>query len=284
MAFGSIYGVDFSGAKLAGQNTWVARMEPIAAKKGRPRYVLTSLVRLGQECGSAERSTALPYLVRMIASSDEALWALDFPFGLPIEVMGQEAGWPAQFDLLHAWGHDDYGVGLECVRRAQALGFPKHIRRLTDVESKAPFDPYHYRIIYQTFYGMRDVLGPLRERRRTAILPFQYRRLQSARRVLVEACPASTLKLLGLPHRNYKQPEGGKLAPWRLHNRRVIMSGLGEYVRITDTQRRVIMRNGGGDALDAVIAAVGAVRSWQTSDHRLVAKHPRYPREGRLFV
>ncbi len=220
----------------------------------------------------------------MITESDGALWALDFPFGLPIEVMEQRAGWPAQFDLLHAWGHDDYGVGLECVRRAQALGFPKHIRRLTDIEAKAPFDPYHYRIIYQTFYGMRDVLGPLRRRRRTAILPFQYRRLQSARRVLVEACPASTLKLLGLPHQNYKQPEGGKLAPRRLRTRRVILSGLGEYVQIADTQRRAIMRNGGGDALDAVIAAVGAVKSWQTSDHRLVARHPRYPREGRLFV
>jgi hypothetical protein len=247
LVFGSIYGVDFSGAKLAGRNTWVARMEPAAAKRKRPRYVLTSLVRLEQECGSAERSTALSHLVRMIADSDGALWALDFPFGLPIELMECDAGWPAQFDLLHAWGHDDYGVGLECVRRALALGFPKHVRRLTDVEAKAPFDPYHYRIIYQTFYGMRDVLGPLRRRRHTAILPFQYRRLRSARRVLVEACP-------------------------------------GEYVRISDTQRRVIMRNGGGDALDAVIAAVGAARAWQASDHRLVARHPRYPREGRLFV
>ena len=102
--------------------------------------------------------------------------------------------------------------------------------------------------------------------------------------MLVEACPASTLKLLGLPHQNYKQPEGGKLAPRRLHTRRVILDGLSEYVQITDTQRRIIMRNGGGDALDAVIAAVGAARSWQISDHRLVARHPRYPHEGRLFV
>ena len=34
-----------------------------------------------------------------------------------------------------------------------------HIRRLTDREAKAPFDCYHYRIIHQTFYGMRDVLA-----------------------------------------------------------------------------------------------------------------------------
>ena len=27
MTFNTIYGVDFSGAKLAGRNTWVARLE-----------------------------------------------------------------------------------------------------------------------------------------------------------------------------------------------------------------------------------------------------------------
>lgn len=284
LVFNSIYGVDFSGARLAGRSTWVARIEPASARTGYPPYTLASLLPLERVCGTAERSAALFHLVQMIAESDGALWALDFPFGLPVEVMGSEARWLAQFDLLHAWGEDDYGVGLECVRRAQALGLPKHIRRLTDVEAKAPFDPYHYRIIYQTFYGMRDVLGPLRRHRRTAILPFQYRRLQSARRVLVEACPASTLKLLGLPYQNYKQPQGGKLAPRRLRTRRAILTGLGGYVRIMDVQRRVIMRNSGGDALDAVVAALGAVRSWQTSDHRVVARHPRYPREGRLFV
>jgi hypothetical protein len=44
------------------------------------------------------------------------------------------------------------------------------------------------------------------------------------------------------------------------------------------------MRNGGGDALDAVIAAVGGLGAWQAADHRLLARHPRYPREGKLYV
>src|SRR5947209_540221 len=64
---------------------------------------------------------------------------------------------------------------------------------------------FHYRIIYQTFYGMRDVIGPLRRTRGTAVLPFQYRKLRTAKRVLVESCPSSSLKRLGLPHQNYKQ-------------------------------------------------------------------------------
>ncbi|HYO62458.1 MAG TPA: hypothetical protein VER08_02260 [Pyrinomonadaceae bacterium] len=234
--------------------------------------------------GTAERAGALGHLVELIAGSESALWALDFPFGLPLEVMSEGACWASQLEFLRAWGEDDYGVGLECVRRAKALGGPKHIRRLTDIEARAPFDPYHYRIIYQTFYGMRDVLGALARRRRTAILPFQYRRLASARRVLVEACPASTLKRVGLPHQNYKQPEGGPLTLKRRRTRRLILDGLARRVEISDTHRRRIMRNGGGDALDALIAALGAADSMHASDHRLIARHHRYPREGRLYV
>jgi outer membrane biosynthesis protein TonB len=45
-----------------------------------------------------------------------------------------------------------------------------------------------------------------------------------------------------------------------------------------------MVRNGGGDALDALIAAVGASRAWHSSDRRAIARHPRYPREGRLYV
>jgi uncharacterized protein DUF429 len=284
LKFRVIYGVDFSGARLAGRNTWVARLERERPGAGGARLRLAELARLETLCGTAERGAALKHLVGMIAESSRALWALDFPFGLPVEVVGERPVWSAQFEFLYEWGEDDYGVGLECIRRAEQLGREKHIRRLTDIEERAPFDPYHYRIIYQTFYGMRDVLGPLRRRRETAILPFQYRRLETARRVLVEACPASTLKRLRLPHQNYKQPEGGPLTRKRLRTRRAILDGLSAHVSIGDTDRRRIMRNGGGDALDAVLAAVGAARAWRETDHARVARHGRYPREGRLYV
>ena len=148
--FSNIFGVDFSGAKLAGRNTWVARLERSSRRRG-PLYKLTELSRLEHLCGTAERRVALAHLVSLVRSSDGALWALDFPFGLPMEVMEQGARWPDQLDFLYDWGDDDYGVGLECLRRAKSLGGPLHIRRLTDIEAKAPFDPYHYRIIYQTF-------------------------------------------------------------------------------------------------------------------------------------
>jgi hypothetical protein len=282
--FEAIYGVDFSGAKLAGRSIWVARLERPARPSRRARHRLADLACLERLCGTAERGPALRHLVGLIAGSRSALWALDFPFALPGELMDAGCGWPGQFDFLRGWGEDAYGVGLECLRRAKRLGGPNHIRRLTDHEAKAPFDCYHYRIIYQTFYGMRDVLGPLLRARRTAILPFQYRRLPAAERVLVEACPSSTLKRLGLPHQNYKQPEGGPLTRRRLRTRRAILEGLERHVRLNDRHRRAIMRNGGGDALDAVVAAVGVAQNWEAADHRGIARHPRYPREGRLYV
>ena len=39
--FDTIYGVDFSGAKEAGRNTWVARVEPTGRR--RPAYWLAEL-------------------------------------------------------------------------------------------------------------------------------------------------------------------------------------------------------------------------------------------------
>ena len=40
------------------------------------------------------------------------------------------------------------------------------------------------------------------------------------------------------------------------------------------------MRNGGGDVLDA---ALGGAQAWRSADHRRIARHLHYPREGRRF-
>jgi hypothetical protein len=284
LKFSSIYGVDFSGAKLAGRNIWVARTEPAKSSRRLPPLRLVDLHRLEDLCGTAEREPSLRHLVQMITASRDALWGMDFPFGLPIEVMDDGCTWPQQLRLLREWTDDAYELGLWCVDRAKALGGPMHIRRATDFEAKAPFDCYHYRIIYQSFYGMRDVLGPLSRRRQTAILPFHYARLPQAQRALMESCPASTLKRLRIPHQNYKQPAGGPLTPIRLRTRRTIFAQLAAHVAIDDRHRRVMMRNGGGDAIDAVIAAVGAHWGWCHADHAAIARHARYPREGYLYA
>ena len=283
MKIESYFGVDFSGAKLAGRNTWIARTEPAKSTPRVPPLQLVELHRLEDLCGTAERRPALRHLVDLIAGSRNALWGMDFPFGFPVEVMDRGCTWPGQLRLLSGWTADAYDLGLWCLQRAKSLGGPMHIKRTTDVEAKAPFDCYHYRIIYQAFYGMRDVLGPLSRKRRTAVLPFHYARLAGAWRVVMESCPSSTLKRLRIPHQNYKQPAGGPLTPIRLRTRRTIFARLAPFVAIDDRHRRVMMRNGGGDAIDAVIAAVGAHWGWCHADHAAIARHERYPREGYLY-
>ncbi len=280
----TIYGVDFSGAKLAGRNTWIARVVAGDEKSESPPYELTDLWRLEKLAKTPAREPALAYLVEMVLDSREALWAFDFPFGLPIEVMDSQFQWKDQVEFVQNWPENASDFGHECLRRAKELGGPNHIRRLTDSECQARFDPYHYRIIYQTFHGIRDVLGPLHRRPRTAILPFQYRRLPRAERCIVENCTGSTLRRWSLPHQDYKQPEGGPLTHKRRKNRRAILVGLSQHVQITKTHQLVAMRNGGGDALDAIVAAVGAAQSWPTTDHGALGRHPRYGREGRMYT
>ena len=131
---------------------------------------------------------------------------------------------------------------------------------------------------------MRDVVDPLRRDRATAVLPFQYRKLSRAERVVVECCPASVLKRVGLPHQNYKQPAGGPLTDRRKATRRTILGWLDTEAVVPPTLRRRMMRNPGGDALDAVIAGVGAARAVAAADHAHIRKHPRYRHEGRLYV
>jgi len=278
MKFRTIYGVDFSGARQAGKTIWIARTEP----RG-PRLRLRELRSLESICGASDRDVALEHLVDVIASSTDAIWGMDFPFGLPIEVCDAGCTWRDQLRVVQRWPDGASSYGIHCLERAKKLGGKWHIRRSTDTLASTPFDCYHYRIIYQTFHGMRDVLEPLSRRRGIAILPFQYKRLANARCVVLESCPGSTLKRLNIPHQRYKQAAGGPLTSVRRRTRHEILSALSSFVEISDQHRRLIMRNPGGDALDAVIAAVGAHQAFMSADHGAIAAHPRYPLEGYLY-
>lgn len=304
-----VCGVDFSGAAQAGKNAWLAELRPRGGlseirNQDQPSWELTELHRLGQLAGSDDRETVCRYLVSRILASESTLWGMDFPFGLPIELgLGD---WRDQLQHVAAYslGARDYGRML--VDIARSLGPTMHLRRVTDVETKTPFDCYHYRIIYQTFHGMRDVLNPIQGDAETAVLPFgslagsprspsvqtpapktarSARRStrQSVRRVVLEACPSSTLKRWAVPHQRYKQTGGRPPTEAHRQTRRQILRRVTQSVTISRHRRRIIMKNPGGDALDAVIAAIGSWQAWQREDHRAIANHPRYRREGRVY-
>ena len=272
----TVYGVDFSGAKLAGLNAWVATLDV-------PSKTITALHRLGDLAGDDTRAVSLAYLVASIRDSNQALWAIDFPFALPLEILDDGFTFRDQLAWLNDQPDDAYAFGRVCVDRALARGHGMHVRRDTDKETKTPFDCYHYRIICQTFYGMRNVMAPLHRTKGTIIPPFD-RLDRDFDRAVVEGCPGSTLKRWGAPHHSYKQPAGGPLEPKRLKNRKLILEAIRSRVTLADPFVRKIQRNGGGDALDAVLAAVGGWESWQNTDPTALRKHPRYSREGRIFA
>jgi hypothetical protein len=267
-----VFGVDFSGAREAGENMWVARVG-VGAK----RLQLLSLENMGEVAGTTHRPAVMGKLVEMILATRDALWGMDFPFALPVELFPTGTTFEEQLEFVAGFEGGAKELGLECVRRCQAATGRMHIRRQTDTESKTPFDCYHYRIVHQTFHGMRDVLGPLMQDNRTAIWPV--RPVRSPDRVVVEACPSSTLKRLGMPHRNYKQvraPLSGKT----LGVRREMYSSLREIVTVPTEMQRTISRNPGGDALDAVVAAVGA---WECAREVGEGRGERYDLEGRVY-
>lgn len=279
MRFEAIYGVDFSGAKRAGKNAWVACLVP----KG-SRFALSELQSLGEVCGTDERTVCLRGLVERVLLSRGALWGMDFPFGLPQGLFEPSTTWQAQLDWVAAWPSDAPSLGRDCQARGRATDSSTPTRRVTDREARAPFGPYHYRIIHQTFHGMREVMLPLARDSGTAVLPFGYGHIKRAQRVVMEVCPSSTLRMLTLPHQLYKQLDGKALAPQRERNRAVILKRLGEHIDINHSQHTRMMDNLGGDALDAVIAAYGAVVAWQRADHAQLARDERYLREGLIYV
>jgi hypothetical protein len=270
-----IIGVDFSGAAEAGKNIWIAR-----ATVRRERLRLESLDRLGDLCGTTGRDSVLPSLVQMIRESGDAAWGIDFPFGLPIELGYPD--WNAQLDHLRTWSDGAPAFGRHCVDIARRLGGKLHIRRACDVDT--PFDCYHYRIIYQTFHGMRDVLAPLTGADGVCVLPFEVGRLRPHATIVAEACPGSTLRRLGLPFNNYKQTGGDQLDAKRRATRKIILEGLKPYIELSPAQIGRTTRNLGGDALDAVIAAVGVFRSLNDATLAVMRKDDRARREGYVIA
>src|SRR5919199_2162266 len=103
-----VYGVDFSGARAAGRTTWIACTR-LRRRHSRPLRVewVQSLERLS---GTAGRDAALRHLVDMVRASSSALWAIDAPFGLPVEILDEGMSWRDVLRLVEAWEADTYDL------------------------------------------------------------------------------------------------------------------------------------------------------------------------------
>lgn len=149
------------------------------------------------------------------------------------------------------------------------------LKRRTDKECHTPFSAYNLRLYKQTFYGIRDVLGPLVTRGTARILPMQ--KPVAGRPSILEVCPASTLRQLG-PALSYK----GR-TPEHLEARRQILQALRARVVVPERLTRKVLDDHEGDAVDCIVGALATSRSLGSIADDLPSNHD-YMLEGRVYV
>lgn len=82
-----IYGVDFSGAKVAGNKIWIAKGVP----DGRILLMQKCLRARDLQNSGEELEVCLPALVNLVKSDPNAAFGFDFPFGLPRSLIHEDA-------------------------------------------------------------------------------------------------------------------------------------------------------------------------------------------------
>lgn len=262
-------GIDFSGATRAGDSIWLAQAilagDIVRIEDCRPASTLPGSGPAREQC--------LPALVDFIHRQRRILVGCDFPFSLPETMMGTST-W-RRFALRFAERFPDPDSFLAHCRRR---GNGRELKRACDRDSRVPFAAYNLRIYRQTFYGIRDVLAPLVARNAASVLPMLPAR--PGRPWVVETCPASTLKKLGL-YLSYKGPGPSPRAA-----RRRIIDGLVEtrlLARLRPAELQAALENTGGDALDSMIAAAATARAYMSGEFEGSGRTAREKIEGRVY-
>ena len=239
-----VAGVDFSGARDAGKHIWIT--EGTNTSRG---VKIESLLRADALPGSSSKfEDALPALVKYIGTLSNHIIGFDFPFSLP-EPLIQEDIW-TEFVSRFA---TDYETSSDFRDSCRAYTGGKELKRRTDVEARVPWCAYNLRLYRQTWSGIRHVLAPLVQGDTARVIPMQKPR--QGLPIIAEICPASLLKkeALNLP---YKRPNPGHAEARGEIVRELTRRKLLSPVR--GKLREAIIGDPGGDALDAVLAAIGA--------------------------
>jgi hypothetical protein len=253
-------GVDFSAARDAGRRIWIATLA--IETEGARLEDLRRAMDLSE--GAVERDAGIAALREHIAAARDAIVGVDAPFSLPSALI-EEGTWEA-FLRAHAVRFEDAeSFRAAMLRRAGG----RELKRETDRAARTPFSAYNLRMFRQTHHALRDLLAPLALEGRCAAAPMQETR--DGAPVLVEACPASTLKRLGAYAPYKRRGEEGRAARGAILDRLRAEEGL----RAGEGAGARMVEDAGGDALDAVIAALAAARASRSpSCLRVAEDHP----------
>ena len=264
-----VHGIDFSGAKDAGRKIWVAngliRDKELEITDCRPAKELPGSGRELFKC--------LPALINFISEKREAIFGIDFPFGLPASLVDRK-NWKDFVISFRKRFSDPKRFKEECFAAAHY----KELPRVTDMEQRTPFSPYNLWLYKQTYYGIQDLIEPLVRKNQARFLPMQ--EPVSGKPWVVEICPAVTLKREGL----YSSYKGKTLECY--NQRLMILAKLIEIgnLRMVPRLEEEILNNAGGDALDSVIAAFATFRNLPNLFSSSATGKPIYMLEGYVYA
>jgi hypothetical protein len=135
------------------------------------------------------------------------------------------------------------------------------------------------RLYRQTYFGISGILSPLVRDDLACVLPMQT--AAAGKPWILEVCPASTLKGMGL-YLSYK----GRRAQHREARTRLVeaIQGRGSLRELDGAIRELVVEDAGGDALDSVIAAVATAHALRDQKAAPAANKDLYMIEGYVYV
>jgi hypothetical protein len=246
-----ILGVDFSGGVDAGRNIWIAEAIQDLRDHRRPLKITSLLPAIDLPRSGAMPALAIPALARHILHDPTILAGCDFPFSLPAALM-RAATWEDFIRTFPARFADHEAYRSAC--RAEADG--RELKRRTDQIANTPFCSYNLRLYRQAWWGMAALLSPLVTSGQITVVPQMP--ITTPKPVLIEICPASSLQ-----HLRFRPAYKGAAAAHRLARRNILDCLIGHKLLEppSPTLTELLLNNSGGDALDAVIAAITASRA-----------------------
>jgi hypothetical protein len=259
--------VDFSGAIDGGKYIWIAE-----GRRQGDTFVIEGCERAALRWGS-RLEQCLEGLAAEIAASGPSAYGLDFPFSVP-EVILEGSTW---YEFVSTFA-SRFATPEEFREKCWHAANNRELRRFTDFEAKTPFCVYNLRIYRQTYYGIRDILGPLVTSGSAYAPPMQD--VAEGKPWLLEICPASILRREGL---NF--PYKGSTRAHALGREKIIESfesnGL---LVIPQAIRTRLLLDRGGDSLDSVIAALATAETLEEPTLLRCESSQPYANEGRVFV
>jgi len=179
-------------------------------------------------------------------------------------------------DCIHAEGKDIYVADF--TEQCRKAGGDHEHWRVTDREWGRRSGPHKRRLAYQTFHGIRDILGPLVIEGVGVAVPMQDP--GKGKMLLLESAPAATLRRARIA----PPFKGAAPLAWRARNGVLeAFERLGRLVKVEEPLRERVLQDPEGDSLAAVIAAITAAYASAHRERWNDDPTGGYAIEGRIF-